>query len=413
MLHPLIRFTFALLIISILSVFTARVIGDAQPPHAWLTWEGADHRTPIDVFISDGRRNVNLTYTPRAADAKPIWSADGRLAWIASGDLFVWDGGQIHKVTHYQADREFAYTEMPIAWSADGRLAWITIRIMGRTLSVWDGEQIQVVSEFPSEYYTPFMWTAAGDLVWYAPSVEGWMIQVWDGEGVRVIEELADENQLWLDSEAPVWVSHEGGHPSMRMWDGTQVITLQDGGMWGSKYAWSADGRLAWIDDHGQINLWDGERVRSVPPLENTQTVPEFPLVWSPDGRLTWIARDNLTSQLVIAAWAGETSFQLVESAGDSVYPTWSADGRLAWVTSRYPHADQAHVWDGTTTASFALPGVSLDAPIWSADGRLVFVTEAPYGGQGSILVWEEAALVPLGLTNSPYPDLHWSPPMN
>jgi len=248
MLHPLIRFTFALLIISILSVFTARVIGDAQPPHAWLTWEGADHRTPIDVFISDGRRNVNLTYTPRAADAKPIWSADGRLAWI---------------------------------------------------------------------------------------------------------------------------------------------------------------------DDHGQINLWDGERVRSVPPLENTQTVPEFPLVWSPDGRLTWIARDNLTSQLVIAAWAGETSFQLVESAGDSVYPTWSADGRLAWVTSRYPHADQAHVWDGTTTASFALPGVSLDAPIWSADGRLVFVTEAPYGGQGSILVWEEAALVPLGLTNSPYPDLHWSPPMN
>lgn len=413
MLRPLFRFMFVLVSIAAASVIAARTIGDAQPPRAWLTWEGVGvEGIRNDVFVFDGRRSVNITHTPLRSEVQAVWSQDGRLAWIASGDVFVLEGGHIHNVTQYDLDHEFAFLEMPLQWSAEGWLAWVTLKFVGRTLSVWDGEQIQVVSEFPSEYYTSYTWTAEGDLIWYTPAVEGARIQVWDGETVRVIEEMADENQHRSDSGAPVWVSHEGGHQSVRTWDGTQVITLHTGGMWDSVYAWSTDGQLAWLDEHGEIKVWDGDRVQIVPPLENTQLITAVPPVWSPDGRLTWIAQVGYTPQNIIAVFDGETTLPLVETVEFSIYLSWSADGRLAWVTSYFP-GTKGHVWDGAALVSFDLPGIAARAPVWSADGRLGFVTRyESVNDRAYISVWDGMALVTLS-TTAINAVAQWSPPID
>jgi hypothetical protein len=313
-----------------------------------------------EVFVWDGEQTLNVSNSP-SYDYFPVWSNDGRLAWYTdqsdergtSLQVAVWDGEQTMLL-----GREFGWTDsayfsadggqLSPVWSEDGRLAWLTVGTEGVThLYVWDSAQVIRIAEFADKEPLYLTWLPNGHLLILNPLINSddtASLWLWDGDHVTPLLEPTSgiiEWTLWGDSQlafrvgtradAPVyiwtetgavrinpehsglvgypsgssqgqiaWIAEIDGTPTPRLyvWDGAVVhdVGRADDSFPGPR--WSADGRLAWntqTADGMHIYVWDGETISDIPPDENHY---DSELMWLPDGRLAWQAGDYPAQEL-------------------------------------------------------------------------------------------------------------------
>lgn len=152
----------------------------------------------------------------------PIWSADGRLAFVEDRRaLRIWDGETAAKVY------EVSYGLQNPVWSADGRLAFIVwqLRFNGVELRVWDRGEVIVVAETATP--ARFAWSDDGRLAY----VSAGPIYLWDGQASRSIRELGDTafDVGWHPDGRLLFTQRVGASRTLfglYAWDGQQVSTL-------------------------------------------------------------------------------------------------------------------------------------------------------------------------------------------
>jgi Tol biopolymer transport system component len=154
-------------------------------------------------------------------------------------------------------------------------------------------------------------------------------------------------------------------------------------------YAWSREGRLAFIDDNRNLQVWDG--------MTTTQIAQAIMggLVWSNDGRLAFI-RVRLDARYEyhdVMVWDGSTSIIVGEGEYDIYELAWSSDGRLAFVAPTF-NGSQIVVWDGVNLTDVTNDSVGTNAnPAWSPDGRLAFSRPDTTRGVNNIYMWDGTSL--------------------
>lgn len=341
-----------------------------QPsPDGQFAWLGVvDDRS--EVFVWDGEQTINVSNSP-SYDYLPVWSNDGQLAWYTdqsdehgtSLQVAVWDGEQTMLL-----GREFGWTDsayfsadggqLSPVWSEDGRLAWLTIGTEGVTrLYVWDSAQVIIVTELPRRELPYLKWLPNGDLLWgyINPSNVTSSLWLWDGEQVIPVLESGEgwaEFTLWGDDQLAFRL---GTHNSsgMYLWteQGAVRISTENGGFLG-RPSGSPQGKIAWIAVTAEIPslyVWDGAATHNLGRANELFPGPR----WSTDGRLAW--NTQTADGMHIYVWDGETISDIPpdESQYDSEL-MWLPDGRLAWKSGDYPR-QELKFWDrgriGTITA--------------------------------------------------------------
>lgn len=372
MLRPLIRLTLILMIFSIIAVFAARVIGDAQLPRAWLTWEASGRGGVLDIFVWDNRRIVNLTRDPEGWEFNFIWSQDGRLAWATqhegTNDVYVWDGS-IHALTRY-ADTPYAAKDGTLAWSHDGRLAW-AISAAGESSNEviqWDGAAIRHVCFSPGRVLYP-VWSADGRLAWTYEVNETRAIIVWDGiDDCLNIGNTISYNPVWsADGRLAFMRRGSDGESEIYVWDGENTLNISQHPDRDSNPQWLADGRLEWssgLPGSGDIYTWDGDTVVS----RHVETSPDDIVhESSPDGRWRW--EIDRTRNQVFSLWDGDTPVLIDQplAVGGAGYPNWSPEGSLAWSWQGARDSYGIAVWDAQGIFMATAPMLDLIGRIeWS-----------------------------------------------
>ncbi len=372
MLRPLIRLTFVLVIAAMTAVFAARVIGDAQPPRAWLTWEASGANGVLDIYLWDNRRIVNLTRDPEGWEFDFAWSYDGRLAWqtqhLDTNDVYIWDGS-IHALTRY-ADTPYATKDGTLAWSHDGRLAWAisTAGESSNEVYQWDGTAIQYVCSSPGRVLD-LMWSADGRLAWTFEVNETREIIVWDGrDDCLNIGSTISYNPVWsADGRLAFMRRGSDSESEIYVWDGENTLNISQHPDRDSNPQWLADGRLEWssgLPGSGDIYSWDGEFVTS----RHVETSPDDIVhESSPDGRSRWEIDPRRRS--VFSLWEGDTPVLVDQplAVGGFDLPNWSPEGRLAWGWSNARDIYGVAVWDEQGIFMAAAPGLDLIARLeWS-----------------------------------------------
>ena len=84
-----------------------------------------------------------------------MWSQNGRVAWVAYRDgnqeIYLWDGNQVQNLSQNPHEDGFA------TWSEAGRLAWVTQHDTYVTISMWDGQATRTLTMLP-EFYGSLNW---------------------------------------------------------------------------------------------------------------------------------------------------------------------------------------------------------------------------------------------------------------
>lgn len=343
---------------------------------------GADENTDLLLVNVSGNQAENIAldvYDPAAgastpllanyranntAYARPILSADGRLAFSSSFEghmaahvLDTYHLDQlVQTVTSVGADDEY-----PLAWSPDGhKLAYQSIPQQNNaTIAVWDGgTSVDVTPQagtLPIIQYINVLWSPdAHKLAFqsYQNDSSGRMY-VWDGSTLSdVTPAEIDERPVYYDS-----------------------------------LAWSADGRLAFSmtysdESVGEIYVWNGQ---STVNLSQNTTGSDLQPVWSADGRLAFQSEQNGVESIRVWDGAslpdGSPDSSHVTAVAPQLYmdyfslPAWTPNGLLAFAASSPDNNNpQIYTWDGQAATDVSLnPDVSNGFPVWGRDGRWAY----------------------------------------
>lgn len=147
-----------------------------------------------DVIVWDGAAFHNISQTPNSEEMALVWAPDGRLSFAskASGDwqVMIWDGSSVTHAEHP------AYPPNELAWSADGRMAYSD----SQEVWVWDGQTaIQVTALNSALDYAP-AWRADNTLTYVTWRSDGsYALVLWDGFTTATITTGSSVS-------SPVWI---------------------------------------------------------------------------------------------------------------------------------------------------------------------------------------------------------------
>ncbi len=192
--------------------------------------------SPSDIYVWDGRSTTNLSQSPTGRDGSPLWSADGRLAFMSEqgGEyhLLVWDGTSIKDnvpdiLSFTNVAPELIVYHSMLTWTSDGRLAFVAQSEPDSDFQIyaWDGKTATNISQNPTmnnfspvwskdgrwaqmgdnrslkqrflivrdannqpiftaksyAYFVP-AWSSGGNVMFCTFDDQGWGLSVWDGE---------------------------------------------------------------------------------------------------------------------------------------------------------------------------------------------------------------------------------------
>lgn len=244
------------------------------------------------------------------------WSADGRLTFLSDRDgnteVYLWDWANYHNISQHP------FNDWRPAISRDGRVALASERDGNMEIYVWaEGSLTNVSLNSGADDYP--VWSPDGRLAWINDTNGNARIEVWDGTG---IEQIFDTP--WLIKDTPQWTAD--GRLTWFEWLGSSEITFvsSDGEamtrselmaiMDPDDYAWSADGRLAFVQA-GDIHVWDGQNEINL----TRGPAQEYSPAWSSDGRLLFLSNDSMPG---LYLWDGQ-SIRLLLKGNSLSGPVW------------------------------------------------------------------------------------------
>jgi hypothetical protein len=219
----------------------------------------------------------NLHSSPYIRDFS--WNSDGRLVFTVYGQLYLWDSrtawsGQ----TAVNVSQNEEYNVYSPVWSTDGRLAFIASHEGDCAIFVWDGLSTEaslpnapaftnIVPDLTSCDAAP-IWTPAG-LLAYKSLVSGtaeYQIFAWDGQTVTNISQNPTTSYSlpsWRSDGYWAFESQELIY--IRDADNHTVLTME-----GIRPLWSLSGQyLAFLAPGDEwdltiLSIWDGEKAISL-----------------------------------------------------------------------------------------------------------------------------------------------------
>jgi len=402
-------------------------------PGGRIAWLGR-HGAQTGWFMADSG-----SVTPVAglsAEARPRWSADGRIAWARSSD-------SRHEVVVGTGADQRAYPlpvpALSLAWTPDGRSLAIlagdtsaTVRLL--VLDLQQGQVRTVARELDGSPYVPMLSVAPdGRRAFVALASDGtprpelrhqpdadrdlaiYAVDLASGERHVVADTPGDDFAPQVVRGALYWSSTSMARAAV-------VLPIGGGTAWavaeGEVPTWRPDGRQigfcygGWriVDwalnlDGGAVDVDGQARPMGQPRAFITGYHEDFPPVWSPDGH--WVAfhshrpasavtsydaagsSDDIWLRRAGAPARDSTERRLTDFGWEAGSPDWSPDGRTllftSWVKGGTPY--RSFAWTVTIDPRSGRPidhaRLPLPAPIhgaemaaWSPDGREIAIEE-------------------------------------
>lgn len=358
-------------------------------------------------FVSNGRELMSVPITGGEAEAELsvqqgiggfAWAADGGLAYVSQGKLWVSRGGSTAQVGTFDDVFNFAPQWLPggrLLYTANGQ-----IRVSqpgGETVTVPMAAKVRFERPTYARKRHDLGSTAAqpvkgivapvlspdGSLIAFRALNDVWVMPANGGGARRLTHDEAFENDpAWAPDGASIVVTRaEKGRfriDSIEIASGARRVLVEGDGI-AQRPAWSPDGRtLAYEDEKERLWLRD---VASGQSRMLFETLPGSGRPsWSPDGRTILIAalRDNRNRYLAIDVASGKAEAYAVGETRSIATrqdngPWWSPDG------SRILFSMESTLWTMAVDARGKplAPPIQItreisDAPSWGAGGKTV-----------------------------------------
>ncbi len=383
-----------------------------------------------EIVVWDRSHSSNITHSPEN-DFAPLWSNDGRLAYLATtatlgyensldgaeATIYVWDGKNTIRIGAVGVAGLGA--ALPV-WSPTGQLAYTGKLRETNHVFVWNGsESVDPLPDADSSEAP--VWSADGKLAFVAKHGNAQVIYVWDGSHASAIVE-----NIGIDG-TPVW----GPGGKLAFTGSSKAADKRETFVWQSgkpllnasnsaeddfnNLGWSSDGQLAWISESG-VWVWDGQHTTRI--VESSLVVPF--LHWGTGNRLLLSYQDGQNGYRTVV-WDGKKLTTLaVQMATIGTDITWSPDGRVALALGA-PGPDDPNspgpvtittltIWkDGTLMPVQQV--TDFTAGTWSDDNWLAWAAPTVNGdavGPNRVYVWNGSAV--LLLSDDPADAPAWEP---
>ncbi len=239
---------------------------------------------PRKLSVYDGEALFSLSNP--ATDVSGFDVDGSNVAWVASGEVFLWDGGDPQQLTHQYSEG------LPLVW-----------------------DQLAL----------------SGDTVAWA--VGGAIFRHRGGETVPILDDAypgaGDINYLDVSEGRMVWADTVGGDSEIFLFDGEEVVQLTDDDV-NEFFPEISDSRVVWevIDGEGdaEIHLFDGKKSA---PLTNNDFHDEFPQISGTN--VVWVGRpEGIGDPGEIYWYDGVAIHRVTENDYQDAIPSISGS-RLAW----------------------------------------------------------------------------------
>ncbi len=196
---------------------------------------------------------MNISQNPTGEDKKPVWSNDGRRAFLSNrnniDDIFIWDGksfknGVPDTSTFTNIAKNPISNNSLVTWTNNGDVAFSGQISDDKNIQtyVWNGQNVTNISQNPDLYdgfptwskngrwafskfwwspkhsiyvqdadnhtifttngeYPP-AWSADGNLAFCVYSSKGWQLSVWDGKIITKVAEGGDISAQWFSGSS-------------------------------------------------------------------------------------------------------------------------------------------------------------------------------------------------------------------
>src|SRR5258708_15676404 len=328
-------------IINTTRAFSPASASSPQPPR--LAFEGmADaSQGDWDIYLWDRTKLTNITQSPEN-EFFPIWSNDGRLAYLS--------------------------TSAPLA--SDQNYSNIAL-----TVYVWDGNTSSRVGAMDGNPFVLPSWSPKGQLAYIGLANGKHHVFVWDGtSSIDVLPgATAGEDLSWGADGRLAFSAYSTSDAEVYVWDGKMAVNISQHADYDGGPAWGPDGKLAFTSNRDgknrEIYIWDGKSLKNV---SNSQE-DDFPgMVWSQKGQLAWTAENG------IMLWDGKAAHSVVKTTAALPMLQWSSNEQLFVVYQDDQSTQQSGVWDGkalTAIGATAQLAPENGGTFWSSDNRLAVVT--------------------------------------
>ena len=189
-----------------------------------------------EIYIWDGKTTTNLSQNPIGEDSGPVWSEDGRLAFLSTRDgqynIFVWDGLSFRDgspdIKPFIDDPSalIGYYSFP-NWIPDGHLTFISQTAVDThtQIYVWDGQAATNISQNPNLHNGIPMWSDNGHWAFVTYFSPQQLLYVRDAGNRPLLTTEAQYSPAWSPNGLLVFCKPDPSW-TLAVWDGQQIVNL-------------------------------------------------------------------------------------------------------------------------------------------------------------------------------------------
>jgi Tol biopolymer transport system component len=253
-------------------------------PRAWsldgrtLAFTSRNKSNHVRLYLWDSKNVIDLTPLFEYPDIRVeitevVWSADGCLAVILDGEIFIWDSKRVVKLRQKKAGED-----RNIAWSNDGQIAFSSDYAYESIIYIWDGvsykdgvpHPVTPINSEEDYLMSSPVWTNTNKLAFTGWDKDDRSAQVYLWDGRKTINISRNPS---LNNGTPVWAA-DGRWAYSTFFSPKQWLYVRSPNaatlfVTEGQYQpmWSADGKLAYCrqtKEGWQLRMWDGGNIITI-----------------------------------------------------------------------------------------------------------------------------------------------------
>lgn len=202
-----------------------------------VSYGNSSNARPNEIYLWDGNTTSNLSQNPTGRDTYPVWSVDGRLAFLSKrddkNDIYVWDGvsfkdGSPDFDTFTNIAPELTSFMSEPVWDNEGLLSFLALSQQSTSaqLYVWDGQTATNISQdWLSESGTPH-WSSDGRLAFIRLFDPQLLLHVYDADKLPLLRVATRSSPAWSSGGYLMFCSPR---KELSIWDGSVIVKVASG----------------------------------------------------------------------------------------------------------------------------------------------------------------------------------------